>query len=313
MIVYTDSPHIAEKLFPGLKGLKETVSFNSDFDKQIAPLLERFFRDRRVYQTTSEIHRDWHCAFIVDRALNSQFDQMVDLVREEMSLPDRIICLAEHGEKFHGQRGRPWSAVSGNIHLTAFFKPEQNIEYFHAGFPALAAVSVRETINSIPGLKNRAAIKWVNDILIDQAKVAGFIAHSQVKGDLIRTAVMGIGINVETMPEIIPDPFVSKVTSLCSHLSDLSVCNQSIVLEKLLKRLHKNFLRLCKGQAFKLVAAYRKHSLVLGKDVEIFSDSPGKERIKIAEGKVRGIGNNLELMLEGREKPITHGRVVLKI
>lgn len=312
MIVYTDSREYAEKIFPGLIRWRKISADTSSQEQQIEPLLLRIFPRTRIYRTQSDKHRDWRWALIVERARTSQFDQMVDLIREGASLPDRIICLAGCGEQFHGQKGRPWIAVPGNIHLTVFLKPERNIAHFQAGFPALAAVSVRETIDCIPGLKDRAAIKWVNDILLDQAKVAGFLAHSQAAADVIQSAVLGIGLNVEAQPDITPNGFIPAVTSLCRHVLNPAICRQSVVLEELLTRLHNNFHLLSEGHALQLVEAYRRHSCVLGRQVEIFTDSPGKKEVKIAEGKVLAIGNNLELIIAGREKPIYHGRLSLK-
>ena len=39
--------------------------------------------------------------------------------------------------------------------------------------------AVVDALDAVPGLEGRARIKWVNDILIGDAKVAGILAYTQ--------------------------------------------------------------------------------------------------------------------------------------
>lgn len=56
-------------------------------------------------------------------------------------------------------------------------------------------------------------IKWPNDILVDEKKIAGLLIEHSVTGDLIRNTIIGIGLNVNQLdfsPDI-PNPISFKM------------------------------------------------------------------------------------------------------
>jgi len=55
-----------------------------------------------------------------------------------------------------------------------------------------------------------------------------------------------------------------------------------------------------------------KESLVIGREVDICSDIPGSGVRVIASGRVTGIGDNLELFIEGEDRPVSKGRLIIK-
>jgi biotin-(acetyl-CoA carboxylase) ligase len=312
MIIFSDSVEYADILFSNLGEWNSGKATGLDPDKIPEQLFKGLYGDKKVLKTSKESKTCWQYAFLVENASASHYDLLLELSREGAVLPDRILCLAGSGDKFHGQRNRSWAAVPGNIHLTAVFKPERKINNFQACFPALAAVSVVEAIDGIKGFSGRAGIKWVNDVVIDEAKTAGFIAHSQCLEGLIQTAFLGIGLNVETTPKVESSRFVPEVGSLGDFCDRVDTCRQSDVLQRLLIALDRNYEAMLRGEWKAIIEVYRQRSLVLGREVAIFSDPVNKKQKKIYAGRVIGIGNNLELYLEGQEKPVYAGRLVFK-
>jgi len=227
-----------------------------------------------------------------------------------IGLPDGLLCLAGSGEKHHGLRGRQWAALPGNIHLTAHMTPHQKTSVLGIGLTLISALAVTYTIDSLPGLQGRAMIKWVNDICIDDAKVAGFLTHSMCQQDIVTNAVVGIGLNVETTPILPADKFVYRVTSLQEHLHKPDLCNQQIVFVALADNLLRQYHRLITGELPAMLDEYRNRSLIIGKSVEILPDSPHDTHETIV-GTVESIGDNLELHLRGCDRPVTRGRLVL--
>jgi biotin-(acetyl-CoA carboxylase) ligase len=312
MIIFSDSVEYADILFSNLGEWNSGKATGLDPDKIPEQLFKGLYGDKKVLKTSKESKTCWQYAFLVENASASHYDLLLELSREGAVLPDRILCLAGSGDKFHGQRNRSWAAVPGNIHLTAVFKPERKINNFQACFPALAAVSVVEAIDGIKGFFGRAGIKWVNDVVIDEAKTAGFIAHSQCLEGLIQTAFLGIGLNVETTPKVESSRFVPEVGSLGDFCDRVDTCRQSDVLQRLLIALDRNYEAMLRGEWKAIIEVYRQRSLVLGREVTIFSDPVNKKQKEIYAGRVIGIGNNLELYLEGQEKPVYAGRLVFK-
>ncbi|UCD94689.1 MAG: hypothetical protein JSU69_01160 [Candidatus Zixiibacteriota bacterium] len=196
--------------------------------------------------------------------------------------------------------------------MVAYLAPDQPIKYSTAGFMVLAAVSVVQAIDDISDLRGRAALKWINDILIEGAKICGVIVHTQQEGNIVAGAILGIGLNVEATPVVSATPYVPKVASLSDFCERRDQCNRREIVRKLMTRLKENYLMLIGGAYLDLLDYYQERSIVLGREVAIYSDSLSEIDVEIARGKTVRIGPNLELYIEGREMPVTGGRLVLQ-
>ena len=251
----------------------------------------------------------WNYGWFVKHSVQSQFEVLTRLSGIGVSLPDRLICVAGSGDHFKGYRNRTWETAPGNLHLTIHFAPNQEIEHFFSGFLMLAAVSVVQTVNSFPGLNGKLGIKWVNDILIDRAKVAGVLTHTSSKGEMVTSALLGIGINVLTIPEVEADVFVPQVTALHKHLNEQT--SLKLVLQRLLDAIQKNYKLLLSGDHQQLLSIYRHYSTVLGQNVQIYSDPISGNPQFVTSGIVQEITQDLELRLIGHVTPVRSGRIVM--
>jgi BirA family biotin operon repressor/biotin-[acetyl-CoA-carboxylase] ligase len=310
MVIYTDSIAFAQQVLP-TRLAWATASLKS-IKGEIKGVATNLFETASLASSNTDWNQNWQYLFIVKSASQSPYDVLIKLAQENESLPNGILCLAGSGSKLHGYKDRPWVALPGNIHLCAYLAPQQKIDHFGVGFTILSAVSVAETLDSIEGLRQKASLKWVNDILIDKAKVAGVLAHTQSQGELVTAAVLGIGLNVESTPSLQRDPFVPRVASLRDYVRDPQKCSQAIVFAHLAKRLDKNYQLLLTGQYHRLLDLYRQRSAIIGKKVTIYADMNGEAGAQIATGTVTSIGENLELYLDGLDTPISKGRLVLK-
>lgn len=304
MDIYTDSPAFAAQLFPAdfvpVKG-----SGFKELDKGLFP-------SGGMSKAEISSHMFWEAGLVTEFSLSSQFDVVRALCRRDTVLPGCFFCLAGAGNNFHGQRKRAWEALPGNIHLTTFFRPEKKIADFFSLFPCLAAVSVLETIDKFLDEAGLAQIKWVNDIVLAGAKVAGFLAQSQIQEDTVKTAVLGIGVNVLATPHIKPDAFTPSVTSLAHFIPAPRPELLRDFLHGLLHRLQENYQHLLHSRGHRLLQIYQQRSLVQGQHVQIVSDHPDAEALELASGKVVKIGNELELYLENEPLPVRSGRLKIK-
>jgi len=310
MIIFTDNTDCAERFLTG-KALSWEKSLIRD-DNPIAPLASRIFGTKNLFSFVMTSEMDWNYLLITKSAPESQYDILIDLGRKNIPLPHGIICLAGEGLKFHGFKGRGWDSPEGNLYLSAHFAPNRRIENYGPGFMVLAAVSVLEAIDEIPGLSYRAGIKWVNDILIDGAKVCGVLAHTIAENDKVTNAVIGIGLNVETTPNPEPTIFVPKAASLNDFAPDPNLYTRSMLFDLLSRSICKNYLTLIIGGFNRLLDRYRNRSSIIGREVAVYTDSDSDILIKTVEGRVVYIGDNLELYLEGHKKPVKRGRLAIK-
>jgi biotin-(acetyl-CoA carboxylase) ligase len=309
MKVYTDSKEFADLMIPGTNW---SACLSTGVASEIGQVIAAVFGARQVFEAEVQGGQRWQCLLATESSVRSQYDTLIELRRQERQLPDGLLCLSGAGKGLHGLRNRPWAAEAGNIHLSVFLTPEK--AGVHSGIPfmVLAAVSVVETIDTVTGLEGKAGIKWVNDIVIAGAKVAGVLAYTEGAGQAIGSAVLGVGLNVETRPTVVGTPFVPRVGSLRDFVADPSACTLGSVLGGLLDALDRNCELLLDGRAGELIDRYRERSVVVGRDVTVCVDDDSSPPETIASGTVEHIGDNLELYLRGSDKPVTRGRLILE-
>jgi biotin-[acetyl-CoA-carboxylase] ligase BirA-like protein len=308
MKAYTDSRKFADLMISGASW--------SSLDSTGADLAERrlctaVFGDSPVQ--VAELHgvQGWQYLFAREDGHRSQYDLLIEQRRQGWQIPHGVLCLTGAGRGLHGLRRRPWAAEAGNIHLSVHLAPDRIVTASGVSFMVLAAISVIDAIDAVPGLEGKAGIKWVNDILLGGAKVAGVLAYTEGAGKSVDSAVLGIGLNVETTPVVEGTPFVPSVSSLRDHVSDAATCTQSGLFDALLAALSHNYQLLLDGKAGELVDRYRERSVVVGKEVTVCLDDDSAPLRKIATGRVRRIGDNLELLLDGSDEPVTRGRLIV--
>lgn len=276
-------------------------------DSQSIPV-QQFFPESAILHKAELSFLEWNLLCITRHSRTSQFSKLSENFRNKQSIADRFVCAAENGENFKGFRSRSWISERGNIHLSIALQPDTIIEHFEVGFTVLAAVSVIQTIDTIPELKSRCMIRWVNDLVVNAKKIGGVIAYTQGNGKRVSGVVIGIGLNVEKTPDVEPDIFVPEVACL----NEYSTCTLKTVFLTLLSKLQENYHLLLQGQYHSLLEFYRSRSAVINRDVIVYSDSRSGRSEKIARGKVTHIGENLELTLAGFKKSIFAGRLVIE-
>jgi biotin-(acetyl-CoA carboxylase) ligase len=242
----------------------------------------------------------------VSEAPRSHMDVLLELSRQGASVPAGTLLVAESGTGFHGQHARPWAASAGNLHLSALFRPDIVMDTAVAAVAALPAVAVVNAIDSIGGLTERAGIKWVNDILIDGAKVAGVLCSTKLEGRHLTELTLGIGLNVEVTPDVEGTAFVPRVDSLKSHVPTLTL---GTAFERMCLALDASMSLLVEHGSGPLLDAYRRRSLALGRPVEIWPDGPVSSQREVVRGTVTAIGDQLELILDNGQHAAFSGRM----
>jgi BirA family biotin operon repressor/biotin-[acetyl-CoA-carboxylase] ligase len=156
-----------------------------------------------------------------------------------------------------GRLKRNWFTPGGNIALSIILYPDA------AGLPYLimiASLAAASAIESIPGLKTQ--IKWPNDILIGQKKVAGILIESEVKGDKVAYAIVGIGINVALQTAEFSE-ITATATSLEAELG-ANVSREGVV-KNLLTEFERLYLKLPSAEP--IFKAWRDRLVTLGQKV----------------------------------------------
>jgi len=253
---------------------------------------------------------NWPVCTVARRVRGSQFEALGALARTDVALPNGLACIALTGDGLQGFHGRGWEAAEGNLHLTVHLAPQRPVERFESVFLALAAVAAVDAIDAVPGLRGRAGIRWVNDLVIDGAKVGGVLARTQSRADAVTGVILGIGLNVEALPDVAPTAFVPRAGSLRGLAPSAEDVRLPAVLGSLLDALAGRYAELLHHGSRQLVSRYRERSTVLGREVRVSEDTADEVPRIFAAGRVRAIGDGLELLLDGVERPVRRGRLV---
>ena len=101
--------------------------------------------------------------------------------------PDGVVAVADEQSAGRGRLGRTWIAPPGSALLVSVLvRPAAPIDRLHLVTLAAAVAA----LDALPGAG--AAVKWPNDVVIDDRKLAGILAEADGAG----AVVVGMGLNV---------------------------------------------------------------------------------------------------------------------
>jgi BirA family biotin operon repressor/biotin-[acetyl-CoA-carboxylase] ligase len=118
-----------------------------------------------------------------------------DLARElaRAGAAEGTVVLAGRQTAGQGRLGRHWVSPAGGLYLTVVLRPPAE----HLKAPVIiAALAVARVIERLAGLET--SLKWPNDVLVAGRKIAGILSESELVGQSVSYALVGIGVNVNT-------------------------------------------------------------------------------------------------------------------
>jgi BirA family biotin operon repressor/biotin-[acetyl-CoA-carboxylase] ligase len=174
-------------------------------------------------------------------AIDSTNSFLKDLVRTSV-LDNFTTVTTKEQKKGRGQQAGSWGSEGGkNLTFSTYvsFLGLEIKQQKHLSFAVSLAVLEVLKLLGIPNLQ----IKWPNDILTGNDKIAGILIENTLKDKKIQAAIIGIGLNVnqESFPV-----FSRKATSIKNCLQKDS--NLEDTLQLLLQQLQSKLALLNEGQ-----------------------------------------------------------------
>ena len=116
--------------------------------------------------------------------------------------PGNIWVTANVQTEGRGRRGRRWISEPGNLYASLLLKNPAGQTKI-GQIPILAATALHRGIENClsPELRSGLNIKWPNDILFKEQKIAGILVESHKLSDATYV-IIGCGVNCSTHPEI---------------------------------------------------------------------------------------------------------------
>jgi BirA family biotin operon repressor/biotin-[acetyl-CoA-carboxylase] ligase len=175
------------------------------------------------------------------------------------------IVLADAQTAGRGQAGKVWiSPPERNVYVSILLRP--------AIAPAQAPlISLMAAVALVDTLRQEGAaggIKWPNDVLLQQRKVAGILTEMEISRDAVHFVVVGIGINVNmTQTELERDlgPIALSATSMAVALGR-EICREGL-LAALMESLERWYDRFRAEGILALHDAWEARSLMRGRRV----------------------------------------------
>lgn len=219
--------------------------------------------------------------------------------RAKEGAKEGAVVITEEQTAGRGRIGRSWLSPRGSIALSIILYPPL------AYLPSLimvASLAVAYGIEQVTNLK--AQLKWPNDVLINGKKVCGILVESDVRGDKVDYAVIGIGLNINIKMADFPDiaPFAASLSQELGR-----EVSRREVIRSLLTEAEKLYLALGAGDS--VFKQWRDRLVTLGQEVQATS---GEDIYKGVAESVAADGSLLLRQPDGSLLKIVAGDVTLR-
>lgn len=171
--------------------------------------------------------------------------------------PEFTVVAADRQTKGRGRLQRVWQSAPGGLYFTMVVRPKINL----SASPLInlaAAVDLADTVHALYGIP--AQLKWPNDLLVQERKLAGILSQMAAEPDRIEFVNVGIGINVHNDTRNVVPPAVSV-----SEIAGAGV-SRARILKSFWERFER---RMAAGDLHNVVAQWKQRGLTLGRQVRV--------------------------------------------
>jgi BirA family biotin operon repressor/biotin-[acetyl-CoA-carboxylase] ligase len=224
----------------------------------------------------------WTAIDVVASTGSTNADLLARATREPEGREGQVL-VAEEQTAGRGRLGRTWTSMPGAaLTFSVLLRPATVPSGRRGWLPLMAGVAVASAVRSVTeggggagaggggaggGGAVGAALKWPNDVLVGERKLAGILAEQSPDGSAV---VIGVGLNVATPAHALPaSPAGLPATSLL--VEGVSVSREALLLETLrqLERWYVAFRADPDPARTGLLGAYRPLCGTLGRTVRV--------------------------------------------
>jgi len=177
------------------------------------------------------------------------------------------VVIAESQEKGRGRLGRQWfSPPFLNLYLSVILRPKISPRQA-ALITLMAAVAAADAIRKFSGL--HPLIKWPNDILLRDRKVAGLLNEIHSETDCIHFVILGVGVNLNMNEKEFSKEIKAFATSLRIEMGQ--TISRKVFLRSLLQELERWYSLFLEEGNSVILKAWRDRALIKGRRVNVTS------------------------------------------
>ena len=218
-------------------------------------------------------------------------------------LDDKTIIIAKRQTAGRGRFDRKWIDLGGeNLFMTIVLKPSTSFDCKYSNLTQYMCVVLAQVLEDY-GLK--PTIKWPNDVMVNNKKIAGILSETMVHGQMFNGLVLGIGVNLNAEKRDLKQIKERVATALNIELGR-NYEDKNLFAEKLLTKFFDNYHEFM-NKGFPLIKdEYIKRCSILGKEISV----------QIFNTKRKGIAKTVtdtgELIIneKGKDSVLTMGDIL---
>ena len=218
-------------------------------------------------------------------AIASTNDYLKEMI-SKISVDDETVVWTNSQTSGRGQRGTSWYAEPGKSLAFSLLKRHTGLGVEAAVLVNLAvSLAVARALDSleIPSI----TVKWPNDIMSDNKKIAGILIENQLQGDSIASSVIGIGINVNNRS------FENLPHAGSLHLATGNTFDHEVVLKAVNKAVLKE-LRVISSRTFETLSSKYGNRLFRKGEISEFLRQDGSK----FRGEILGVNSSGNLLVK---------------
>ncbi len=218
---------------------------------------------------------------------------------------DGTVIISEEQTAGRGRLGRKWTSPKGkSLLISILLKPNINPSRV-SNITLVGAVAL---VKALEDFDIQGLIKWPNDIIINDKKIAGILTELSAEINQVNYVVMGIGVNLYIGKKEFPEDIRHKAGSILSETG--MTIDRKKFTGKFLNYFEKYYKEYFLGNNFdEIIKISKEKSILLGKEIKVIS------RDYSYEAKVLDItseGHLLVLKEDGTKEEIYSGEVSVR-
>ena len=219
--------------------------------------------------------------------LSSTMDSAKGLARK--NCPDFTVVIAGRQTKGRGRLNRQWLSDDGGLYFTLVLRPNIPLP-MSSRVNFLASLTLARVLRDMYQIE--AAVKWPNDILVDDRKLSGMLSELEAEADRVFFINIGMGINVNNDPTGVEPGAISLKNMLGREISRV----------RLLSRFLDEFEDRLKNAEFEnIISEWKQYTVTLQRQVRIVTqrevteglavdvDENGALIVRLADGSIKKI------------------------
>jgi BirA family biotin operon repressor/biotin-[acetyl-CoA-carboxylase] ligase len=176
------------------------------------------------------------------KEVDSTNNFLKNLLTNSKPVPEGTVIMAESQYAGRGQQNNQWHAEPGkNLTFSVLLKPSFLAVTGQFDLTRAMSLAVYDTL--CPILGDQLKIKWPNDIYYGDKKLGGMLIENLLQGSLIKSAIVGIGININQ--ENFPDDAINATSVKQILQKDYDIRD---ILADICNNIEANYLALKAGK-----------------------------------------------------------------